>query len=368
MIKVGLELQPCCSQKSGIGYYTYEIVKRLVNNNKYEFYGNIFNFMGRNNFELIDLDYDLVINKNIPYGIYRRIWKYISFEYEKLFHNNVDINHFFNYIVPPKVSGKVIDTIHDLGFVYCPQFLNKKNLARIKRDINYSIERSDIIVTVSNSVKNEIIKEFNIDSEKIKVVYNASTLGDDYLDKTYLQQVWNLYDNYFLYVGNIEPRKNLVNLIRAYSYLKKNENIPLKLVIVGQPMWNAKEVFKEVERLKLKNDIIFTGYVNEIEKKTLYKFCNTFVFPAIYEGFGIPIIDAMFEGKPVVCSDINVFREITNGNAYFANTTDAQDLASKMHQAMSSKDDAEIRKKVANNFSWDKSVNEIMGIYDLLSK
>ena len=153
MKKVALELQPCCSQKSGIGYYTYEIAKRLKNNNDYTFYGNIFNFMNRNKFDISQIDYDICINKKIPYGVYRRSWHYINFDYEKMFANDAHIKHFFNYIVPPNVKGKVIDTIHDLGYIYYPQFLDKKNLSRIQRDITYSIERSDIIVTVSNSVK-----------------------------------------------------------------------------------------------------------------------------------------------------------------------------------------------------------------------
>lgn len=366
MKKVALELQPCCSQKSGIGYYTYEIAKRLKNNQSYTFYGNVFNFMNRNKLDISEINYDIFTNKKLPYGVYRRIWNYINLSYEKMFANNADIKHFFNYIVPPKVKGKVIDTIHDLGFIYYPEFLDKKNLSRIKRDINYSIERSDVIVTVSNSVKNEIIENLKINEDKIKVVYNGITVEEDYLDQSYIQQKWNVIGDYLLYIGNIEPRKNLSRLIRAYDYLKKNNNISMKLIIAGQAMWNSKEVFREVEELNLKNDIVFTGYVNELEKNTLYKYCKIFVFPSLYEGFGIPVVDALKFNKPVVCSDIPVFKEITNNSAYFIEPVDIKDIAEKMNIALEEQKDNMVN--IVDRFNWDNSVSEIMKIYDLLTK
>ena len=161
-MRVSLELQPCLKNKSGIGIYTYELAKLLQKNKDIELSGEIFNFLNRNDIskDIEGLNMPIKLCTLFPYGVYRRIWNMIPINYNKLFNSNADIYHFFNFIVPPRIKGKVITTIHDMTYVLYPETMDKRNLKRIKDDIVYSVERSDKIITVSESSKRDIIKYF----------------------------------------------------------------------------------------------------------------------------------------------------------------------------------------------------------------
>ena len=172
-MKVSIELQPCLKNKSGIGVYTYELTKRLQNFRDIEFEGNIFNFFNRNYIER-DIE-GLDIKKNIcslfPYGVYRRIWSYAPIKYNFLFRRNADIYQFFNFIIPPNISGKVITTIHDLTYILYPNTMDTSNRKRLEKDMKSTVKRADYIITISESSKRDIVKYLDVDENKIQVIY-----------------------------------------------------------------------------------------------------------------------------------------------------------------------------------------------------
>jgi len=143
-MKVALELQPCCWARAGIGTYTYELAKRLRNADNLEFCGNLFNFIGRNDNSaaLSGITMSVRENRLFPYGIYRRIWDLVPIPYSNLFPGGTDLTIFFNFIVPPRISGHVMTVVHDMTFLRCPETMAAKNLRRIKKNIQYSVERS----------------------------------------------------------------------------------------------------------------------------------------------------------------------------------------------------------------------------------
>lgn len=379
-MKLGLELQPCLKNKSGIGIYTYELTKRLQQYKEIELNGHIFNFLNRNDISK-DLD-GIDIEKNIcslfPYGVYRRIWHYIPIKYNWLCRDNADIYHFFNFIVPPRIKGKVITTIHDMTYELYPETMDKRNLKRIKSDIQYSVDRSDKIITVSESSKNDIIKFLNVDESKIEIVYN----GVDYekFNKYYTEDIklivrnkYNLPQNYILYMGTLEPRKNIDSIIEAFALIKKQKDFDnIKLVIAGKKGWLFEDIFNLVDKLNLKDHVIFTDYVDETDKPIIYNMAKLFVFPSLYEGFGIPVLEAMASSVPVIASNVSSLPEVAGNAAILVNPKDIEGIAKNIIKILSDDDlkNELVRKGhiQAQKFTWEGSAEKLYNIYKEIMK
>lgn len=368
-MKVALELQPCCKEPSGVGMYTYELAKRLKSDDEVSFCGNLFNFLNRNDHSELLRELSFPINKSrlFPYGVYRRTWNYLPFGYNKIF-PKTDVTHFFNYIVPPKISGKVVTTIHDMAYIRFPETLNSANLRRIKQGIEYSVRRSDVLITVSEFSKREIVDLLHVPEEKIVVIPNASSLTDEQAPFEVLRAKYHLEDKpYLLYMGTIEPRKNLVRLIQAFDKVKKTSGLPHKLILAGGKGWKSGEIYCEAEQATSSSDIIFTGYISPAEKNTLYKNAELFVFPSLYEGFGIPVLEAMSFGVPVICSNAASLPEVVGDCAELVDPLSVEDIASTIERLLgnSTRRDELISKGIgrAKGFSWDTSASQLMTIY-----
>jgi len=367
-MRVALELQPCCSRRSGIGIYTYELVKRMHEDDYLSFRGNLFKFfLMKNDSALQEIRFPIDYIKIMPYGIYRRIWSVLPVSYQKMFPNGADITHFFNYIVPPGVKGKVIDTVYDLVFLRYPETMDKRNLARISKGLVRSLEQSDAIITDSFFIKEEIMRQYGIKSDIIHVVYPAASLTETNITMPEITKKWNIKIPYILYVGNIEPRKNLERLINAYEIFRKEMPGRIQLVLAGGKGWCSESIYKSAENSNYCEDIVFTGYVSDEEKSALYKNADLFVFPSIYEGFGIPVLEAMECSVPVVCSGVSSLPEVIGGNALFVNPFSVQDIAEKLIIGISDRKLAEKQavsaKARAELFSWDKSAQKLIEIY-----
>ncbi len=368
-MKVALELQPCAGQRSGVGVYTYELAKRLKNDEDISYIGNVFNppFSKGKDYAIKGIPFPIWYTSTLPYGVYRRIWDYVPLSYKLFFNNHSDITHFFNYIVPPRIEGHVIDTIHDMCYQLYPETLDPKNLKRITHDIDYSIDRSDLLIAVSENTKQDIINLLNVPSSKIHVIYNGVTPMASKNKLEEVQQRFSFTHPYILYVGNLEPRKNIERLVLAYAKLKKEINIPHQLVLAGQKGWLYDTIFQTVLSKGLQDDVIFTGYISESEKAALYTNASLFAYPSLYEGFGIPILEAMSAGIPVVCSNTSSMPEVAGEAALFVNPLDVDDIASGMFSLLS--DEALRATKIAlgkiqtTKFSWDKSAEDLGNLY-----
>lgn len=370
-MRVSLELQPCFGKRSGIGIYTYEIARKLVDTKGISFQANIFNFLNRNeNSDVIEnIHYSVNINALFPYGVIRRIWSFFPIPYEAFFQKS-DITHFFNYIVPTKLTGKVITTIYDMSYKYYPETLDRRNYKRIIKGICYSVERSDVIITISENSKKEILEEFNIPEQKVQIVYPSfDTIKSDQS----FQQISDKFcipSNYILYVGNLEPRKNIPALLKSFAKLKKETYLDYHLVIAGQKGWLYDSIFKTVEDLSVSKDVTFTGYISAEDKSALYKNASLFVYPSLYEGFGIPILESMSCGIPVICSNTSSMPEAAGEAALLVDPNDSDAIAVAMNKMLSNEDlrneKIQLGYRQAEKFSWDKSAEKLMSIYQSL--
>ncbi len=357
---VALELQPCCGVRSGIGTYTYELAKRMKDGGDLMFCGNLFNFLSRNdnNAALAGITMPIRESRLFPYGVYRRIWDIVPIRYDSLFPGSADLSIFFNYIVPPRVDGKVMTTIHDMTYLRYPETMDRKNLRRLKDGMARSIDRSDMVLTVSQFSKQEISELLGYPEERISVVPCApSNLAVEGKNTPPVDV------SYLLYVGTIEPRKNLVRLIRAFDCLKKEQGIPHKLVLAGGKGWNNEEIYAAAEGVP---DVIFTGYVSEAEKNALYRGAAAFVFPSLYEGFGIPPLEAMNLGCPVVCANAASLPEVVGEAAELADPLDEMSIAEGIWRVIS--DEAHAAELVrrgyeqAKRYTWAASAEKLTDV------
>lgn len=368
-MKVALELQPCCWTRSGIGTFTYEIARRLESNVDIEFYGNVFDpFWKKNeNGDLSDIKMPIRQNKLLPYGAYRRLWNYIPFEYQKIFTPKVDLSVFFNFIVPPKISGKVITTVHDLTFLRYAETMKRSNYEHISSGLRRSVDRSDVIITVSEFTKRELQELMGVSADRIEVVYSAPSLHDNVsADFLSISSKYRIKSEYILFVGTIEPRKNLRRLIQAFDYLRVQRKIPEQLVLVGGDGWNNKEIYEELSHINHKDDVIFTGFVDGATKNALYKNANVFVFPSVYEGFGIPPLEAMQHGCPVVCANAASLPEVVGNAAYMVDPFDVNSIADGIYAVLSNNT---LRRNLINSgyeqaikYNWENTTTAFLDV------
>lgn len=366
-MKVALELQPCCGNRSGIGTYTYELARRLQDGDGLEFVGNVFNFLYRNDntSALNDIEMPIRVQPCMPYGVYRRIWHAVPVSYNAMF-SLADLNVFFNFIVPPRVRGKVITVIYDMTYLRFPETMNKSNLQRIRRDIARCVEHSDKIITISEFSKREIQTLLQVPEEKIEIVYSAPSITTEVTSFQMLQKRLNVKQPYLLYMGTIEPRKNLVRLIQAFDWLKRERKIPHQLVLAGGDGWKTEGIHRAAETAQFANEIRFTGYLSSKEKNTLYQNADLMVFPSLYEGFGMPPLEAMLFGCPTVCSNTASLPEIAGEAAELVDPLSVQAIADGIWHVLSDSNyrHALIAKGVqqAARFSWDQSAEKMFRI------
>ena len=374
-MKVALELQPCYWARSGIGTYTYELARRLTDRDGLEFCGNLFNLGGRkDNAEfLAGVAMPLRENKWMHYGVYRRLWNCLPLPYGNMFPNDADLSLFFNFIVPPGVRGRVATVVHDLTYLRYPETMKESNWQHLSRGMPSSIERSDRIITVSEFTKRELQELLHIPAEKISVVYNAPSLVKESVADTDVREKYGIPGEYILFVGTVEPRKNIERLLRAFELLKNEQKIPHKLVLAGGKGWQDECIFETVKQLRHADDVIFTGFVSAAEKNTLYQNASVFVFPSIYEGFGIPPLEAMSWGCPVVCANAASLPEVVGGAAELVDPFCVESIAEGMLRVLSDTDYAkklcELGRAQAKRFSWDASAEQLIAVCkDVLEK
>lgn len=363
-MKVALELQPCCGNRSGIGFYTYELARRLHGETGLEFVGNIFNFAGRNDNStaLKGITIPIQESKVFPYGVYRRIWNIIPISYRSMF-PAADLTVFFNFIVPPRISGKVMTTVHDLTYLRFPETMEAKNYRRLQLGMDYSLKRSNRILTVSEFSKQEICQLLTIPEEKVSVVYNAPALSEEVADMEPLFNRHGITKPYILYVGTLEPRKNLMRLMQAFEKLKRVEGIPHQLVLAGGKGWNSKDILEYAQK---NPDILPIGYVTNAEKNALYQDAALFAFPSLYEGFGIPPLEAMHFGCPVVCANTASLPEVVGDAAELVDPMEVDSIAEGMLRVLTDESHrTELVRKgyiQAKKFNWEDSANKLMQI------
>lgn len=306
------------------------------------------------------------LNPLFSNGLYR-----IFFGFNHLINKHrPDILHVSNFC-PIIKNLPVVTTIHDLCFKFYPRFFSKKSLFAFNLFLKNSLERSDAIICVSNTVKNYLIKLYSINENKLFVIYHAPDPVFGHIKnkskiKEYLKKRFNLNNDYFLVVGNVERRKNPIPVIEAFL-AQNNEN--LSLVFAG-PNRMPEELQTKYASLIKNNKIRFLNYLKDEELNFLYNGTLALIYNSLCEGFGIPLVEAMRCKTPIICSDLEVFHEIASDSAIF--TKNQSDLAHAMHAISKQKGlKLKLGQKAyerGRNFSWHKAAKQTLGVYKWVSK
>jgi len=381
-MRIGIDIRLISKKRTGDETVFFNLVKNLAeikSNNQY------FLFTDRNpekNRELkaeIDklklTDNFRVIFINSPSRFWWNLWALPNY----LKKNPVDIFH-TQYIAPfwlPK-KMKLVLTIHDISFNFFPQFIKKSDFLFLKTLIPRSLKMATKIIAVSDFTKKEIEKYYHIPAEKIAAIHNGVDfeLFNKNIAREKLEEIrkkYSLPEKFILYIGTLQPRKNIPVVIEALKILREKYNLQdIKLVIAGNRKAHNfdPKIDEVIENYNLQKSVIFPGWIDEEDKPALYKLARCFVFPSLYEGFGIPVIEAMAAGTPVVCSNIPVLGEIGKNAALFCDPKNSCEFAENISKILT---DENLRNnfiekgaEIAKKYSWQKNAEKTLAIYESL--
>ena len=374
MKKIGIEIQPLLQRKTGIGWYNHNLINAMKTESV-EINGLMFNFLNRNKIELELSDQvlkDIKSNYIIPYSVYRRIWRHIPIPYDKMFDEKMDVYHFLNYIVPPVANGKVVLNIYDMVYKRFPETMHDRTRKNLEMNLSNLSSRVDRIVTISEFSKSEILNYIDFDSSKIDIIYPGvdhhklrRKIDDENLNS--IKHKYGISKSYFIYIGTIEPRKNVETILNAFNELIISRGKEFQLVLVGMKGWKYESVMKMIYEKFNESDIIMTGYVDERTKISLLKGALGFVFPSHYEGFGLPVIEALAASIPTVVSHIPVFHEIAGESVLYTKTDDFDELKHQMEKLIDSSD---LRKELVEKglmqveeYTWENAAQKMIETY-----
>jgi glycosyltransferase involved in cell wall biosynthesis len=252
--------------------------------------------------------------------------------------------------------------VHDLSFLHFPSFNKKSHLIFYKHFTPKFLDKASQVATVSEFSKNDILSKYKIAENKLSVVYSAAKEMFQPVDLTIKEETRNKYTNgknYFLYTGSIHPRKNLTRLLKAFSVFKKRQQSDWKLVLCGRLAWKYESFKESLKSYKYRDDVVLTGYIPEDELVKITASAYAMVYPSLWEGFGVPVIEAMSCGVPVITSLNSSMQEVAGDAALFANPQEHTDIAEKMMFLY--KDESlrnrliEKGKERMKQFTWDKT-------------
>ncbi|MCF8428691.1 MAG: glycosyltransferase family 4 protein [Bacteroidia bacterium] len=345
----------------GFGHFTNETLKRIViNNPQVQFY-----FLFDRAFDQSYIYAENVIPVVIPpparHPILWNIWFNISVSFWLKKHQP-DLFLSPDGFACLTTKTKQLSVIHDLAFEHFEDGIPKSHLKYMLKNSPKFANKVNRIATVSQFSKNDIINKYKINPAKIDVVYNGASNLFQQISKAEKDEIKEKYSaghNYFLYVGSIHPRKNVASLLQAFDLFKSQTNSDFKLVLTGRMAWKTSAVSNIYNQMKHKNDVIFTGYLSneELAKITASAFAMCYV--SLFEGFGIPIIEAMKCGVPVICSNTSSMKEIGEGATVQINPNSIESITYAMALLFKDKvlQQTLITKGLARQsmFSWDKS-------------
>jgi glycosyltransferase involved in cell wall biosynthesis len=352
----------------GVGQYAYNLLLelyRLDKKNQYIIY--------LKDQPLSDLPKQ---NKNWQYRVFgpKKLWSRIALPLY-LFFQTEKLNLFFSlsHYSPLFCPCPTIPTIHDLGYLQFPDQFTKKDLYQLINWTKSSIQKARYIIAVSKFTQKEVEKTYHIPSSKITVAYNGVTTPPK-ISSTDQHQILNKYqiepNKYFLYLGTLKPNKNIPFLIRSFSKYLKQTKLSNVLVIAGKKGWLFDEIFATVQKEGIEKQVVFTDFVSESQKWTLYQNAICSILPSTYEGFGIPAIESMKISTPIIASNIPPLREIIEDSGLFIDPKNELDLCQKMIDISNPKTREKysvLGQKQANKFTWENTAKSVISVFEKLS-
>ena len=270
------------------------------------------------------------------------------------------------HYMPSYTGCPSVVTIHDLAYEFFPKLFLPQDLYKLKHWSRQAISQSTRVIAVSAATKHDLLSIYNVPSDKVAVVHNgydADTFNLTPKISPTLLANWQLkIGSYLLFLGTIQPRKNAIKLVQAF-HLLKTAGYPGKLVIAGSLGWLSGDTLDVIKSSPDKDDIVLTGYVSDEARKTLYTYADIYVLPSLYEGFGVPALEAMGCGAPVAVANNSSLPEVVGDAGLLFNESDPVDIARAVTEIKSARPQW-VKKSLtrATDFNWNRCANETLGV------
>lgn len=370
---IAYNMQPLASRNlTGIGNYSAEILKELLKSEQGDYELHVFDFMKRNGApELVAShmgeSFDpsrLHTVTGMPLGAYIRAGKAGRIRsYEKITHSSADLTVFFNYLAPDGLRGKRIITIYDMVCGRFPETMDDRNRKLLSDHLQSSADKADAVMTISEFSRSEIMDLLGVTADKIYVApcgvdsafYCPGEDPDG--DRAAVREKFGVED-YILYVGTLEPRKNIGTLVKAFEKIA-SDHPSLSLVLAGGVGWHSESTLGLIENSPVKSRIVRTGYISNEDKRLLYRAARLFIFPSMYEGFGMPVTEAMACGTSCVIADTSSLPEVAGGLCPAVKYDDVDGFATAINDSLAGdpSDPAALRAHVSQ-YTWSRAAGE----------
>ena len=370
-MRVGFDIGPISKNRTGVGNYCYYLLKNLLDlSSPAQFVGFA---SGRSRPQL-----DALAGR-VPYRwlpcptrLLYKSWTHLRQPQVDGLLGGVDVYHATNYFLPPARSAKRVVTIHDLAFIAAPEWCSPKIVEPFSGGMKRFAREADGILVYSESTKNDVLRYLDADPAKITVAPMAVDESFTPMPReravAHVKTRYGIDGPFLLFVSTLEPRKNIPTLLRTFAKLTE---LPHRLVMIGSVGWNAEPIFQTIKELRLEDRIIRPGFVPHLELPAFYCAADAFVFPTLYEGFGLPLLEALLCGCPVVTSDNSSVPEVTGGAALATDAMDVDGFADAVRRMLS--DDA-LRTALiarglehAKRFSWKACAEVTLDVYQRLT-
>ncbi|MGK7893000.1 MAG: glycosyltransferase family 4 protein [Xenococcus sp. (in: cyanobacteria)] len=382
MLKIVIDATPITPQPSGVGLYVANLIDhlwQLQESENFELgivYQPSFKNWLRRNFAFPESLAKYSPSYFLPFPV--RVTNFFLQHFPQAFPlwlekytHNPDIIHGTNFTVFPYQQSLKVITLYDLTFLRYPQYVDRV-VANYAPKVKKCLQWADLVITISESTKQDAINYLQISPEKIHVTPLASRYTSNYLslenqEKLRKSCVYDFSCPYILFVSTIEPRKNIMALISAFNYLKHKFKIEHNLVLIGKKGWRYEPIFQAIAKSPYQTNIYHLDYLSDDLVALFYTLADLFVYPSHYEGFGLPILEAMTLGTPVIASNSSSLPEVLGDAGLLINPDKPIELAEAILQVLSShqlQQDLIVKgQKRAAEFSWDKTAKETLIAY-----
>lgn len=369
---IGLDGLPLISLKTGVGHYTFELAQSLAAAHPID------EFQLISPFDLLDLSSGAEWHQHCPPNLHsvstrptllnKRWWAIGLPLYAK--RHRLTLFHGTNYDVPLWGGTPTVLTIHDLSSLLWPDVHEKKLVRRARRRLPLMARAATMIITPTESVKREVCTHLAVQPGKVTVVPEAARPIFQRIELEQAAQVrkrLGVKDDFLLFVGTIEPRKNLITLVRAFEEVVRTTPLRPQLVVAGKEGWLVRELFDYIKKSSISDYLLFTGYLTDADLAALYSSCKIFIYPSLYEGFGLPPLEAMACGAPVLTSQIPSIQEVVGEAACLVEPTNVERLSESIIELLT---DAARRRWLSHagtrrsaQFSWQKAASLTFEVY-----
>ena len=365
-MRIGIDGLPLTQPLAGIGHYTFELVRHLSRDNEVDV------ISPKPFLQSLTIGQD----ENVPARLIQkkvnpitgRWWSFGLPRYLKS--SKLDVFHGTNFEIPMRASCPTVISIHDLSLLLYPQTHQRRRVWRARRRLPLMARRANMIITLSDAIREEIHKHLRIPLDRIVTVYCAARQVFHQMDQHQAEQIrkqLNIADDFILYAGTIEPRKNIDLLLKAFAESGLGKKRGMQLVLAGKRGWLVDDLYRSLEQDEIGARVKCTGYLTDEELCALYSSCKLFVYPSLYEGFGLPPLEAMACGAPVIASRIPSIAEATGSAARLVSSQSTGELAGAMRELVENDSErkrlSDAGQKRASEFSWRATADHTQAVY-----